>query len=144
MLEIVIVISILALLSSVVMTSFSKYRNNNLLILNTENLVSLITKARADTFFSKNDDVYGIRIESGRAVLFKGGIFGEPNADNIEITFDSQITASDISLNGGGSDIIFQRLSGKTDHYGTITMSIVSGDTQNVVHIYETGLVDVN
>ncbi len=145
MLEIIIAIGVLALISSIVLISLSKFKNNSLLALETENIVSLIANARINTLSSKNDDVYSVHLESARAVLFKGEVFNEPNTKNLEIIFDSKITLSDISLNGSGSDIIFKRLSGKTDQYGTLSVAVASATTtQNTIYIYETGFVDVD
>jgi len=143
--ELLIVFSILGILASIVTVSFSGFRNNSILSVETENIVSLISQARTDTLSSKDDTVYGIHFENDRVVLFKGATFTEPNPDNIEIELDGQININNISLNGGGDDVLFKRLTGKTDEHGTITISLTTNaSSSRLISIYSTGLVDVN
>lgn len=143
--ELVIVFGIMGILVSIVTTSFSGFRNNSILSVETENIVSLISQARTDTLSSKDDTVYGVHFETDRAVLFKGTTFTEPSADNIEIELDQKVELSTISLNGGGDDVVFKRLSGKTDEHGTITISLTdNASSSRMISIYTTGLVDVN
>jgi Tfp pilus assembly protein FimT len=142
-LELVVVISIITLVASVVFVSFSRFRNNTLLNVEIENITSLISQARGDTLSSKNDSQYGVHFESARAVLFKGATFSEPSADNIQITLDSTLSISSITLNGGGSNVLFTRLNGTTDQYGTIVVrSSDASVASTTITIYKTGVTD--
>ena len=144
LLEIVIALSILFILISIVVSPFSSFRNRSLLNIEVENITTLINDARSKTLSSFQDSEYGIHFETNRVVFFKGTSFTEPEADNVEIVFNSAISISDISLTGGGNDIIFNRLTGKTDEDGTITVSLTSdSSTNNVIHIYATGSTEI-
>ncbi|MCK5590337.1 MAG: type II secretion system protein [Candidatus Pacebacteria bacterium] len=143
--EIVLVIGIMGILVTMVGLSFSAFRNSNILAVETEKVVSLIAQARNDTLSSKNDTVYGVRIESNRVVLFESDTFSEVDPDNIEISLDTSVALTDIVLNGGGSDIVFKRLSGKTNEHGTMSLVLTSDPTtKKTITIYATGLVDIN
>ena len=143
--EIVLVIGIMGILVTMVGLSFSAFRNSNILAVETEKVVSLIAQARNDTLSSKNDTVYGVRVESGRVVLFESDTFSEVDPDNIEISLDTSVALTDIVLNGGGSDIVFKRLSGKTNELGTMSLVLTSDPTtKKTITIYATGLVDIN
>ncbi|MCK5096107.1 MAG: type II secretion system protein [Candidatus Pacebacteria bacterium] len=143
--EIVLVIGIMGILVTMVGLSFSAFRNSNILAVETEKVVSLIAQARNDTLSSKNDTVYGVRVESGRVVLFESDTFSEVDPDNIEISLDTSVALTDIVLNGGGSDIVFKRLSGKTNEHGTMSLVLTSDPTtKKTITIYATGLVDIN
>lgn len=144
-LEILVVVAILGLLVGIILPSVSAFRNQTILSVETENVVSLITKARTDTLSSKNDTVYGVHFESGRAVLFKGSSFSEPDPDNIEVTLDDQLVLTDISLQGGGNNVVFKRLSGATDEHGTIKVTLPGvTNSSSTITIHGTGLVDIN
>ena len=143
--EILLVIGIMGILMSIVGLSFSSFRNSNILSIEVENIVSLISQARNDTLSSKNDTVYGVHVEGGRVVLFDGATFSEPDPENIEILLYSSVTLTDISLGGNGTDIIFKRLSGKTDGHGTMLLVLTNATTtRKTITIYSTGLVDID
>ena len=74
-LEILIVIAILAILLATILPSFTNFRRSSLLNTDTMNLVTLINRARLLSVSSKDDERYGIHLETTKAVLFKGGVY---------------------------------------------------------------------
>ena len=71
-------------------------------------------------------------------------MFTEPDSNNKEIIFDQAVYISNISLTGAGVNVIFNRLIGKTDEDGTITIELTSDSTtNNVIHIYPTGSMEI-
>ena len=144
LLEILIVISILLITISIVVGPFSSFRNRSVLNAEVENISTLLNEARSKTLTSLADSEYGVHFETSRIVFFKGNLFTEPDADNQEIIFNPVVSISNISLNGAGADVIFNRLTGKTDEDGTITIELASDSTtNNVVHIYTTGAIEI-
>ena len=144
LLEILIVISILLIIISIVVGPFSSFRNRSVLNAEIENITTLLSEARSKTLTSLADSEYGVHFETNRIVFFKGTLFTEPDADNQEIIFNPVVSISDISLTGAGVDVIFDRLTGKTDEDGTITIELISDSTiNNVVHIYSTGSIEI-
>jgi hypothetical protein len=109
-----------------------------------ENIITLLNEARSKTLASLDDSEYGVHFEANRMVLFKGNLFTEPDPDNKETVFNPTVYISNISLTGGGVNVIFNRLIGKTDEDGTITIALTSDPTiNNVVHIYSTGSMEI-
>lgn len=144
-LELMIVIGILGIIISIVIGGFSGFRNTSILLVGTEDVVSLMTQARSDALSSKGDSVYGMHFETNRVVLFKGSSFSDADPNNRVLLLDQRLNATNISLNGGGVDIVFNRLTGKTDQYGTIKVIVVGASTTfKTITIYSTGLVDIN
>jgi Tfp pilus assembly protein FimT len=144
-LEIVIVIGILGVILNIVIGSFSSFRNSSILQVGTEDIVSLMMQSRSDALSSKDDSVYGIHFETNNVVTFKGGVYSPSDPDNHVVSLDSRIQVSNIVLNGGGSDVVFNRLTGKTNQFGTIKITAVSAsETFKTITVYSTGLVDVN
>ena len=145
LLELLIVVSVLLVLVSIVVSPFSSFRNRSLLNIEVENITTLINNARSKTLSSYNDSEYGVHFEANRVVFFKGTSFVEPDVNNIEIVFNTAIYISDISLVGGGSNLVFNRLTGKTDENGTITVALTSASTtNNVISIYATGSTEID
>lgn len=141
--ELLLAVSILTLVSTIILVPLGKFRDRQLVEIGAENIMSLVAQARTDTLSSLDDSEYGIHFESSRMVYFKGAIFIEPDVDNIEVEFDSRVEVSDISLNGGGSDVIFNRLTGETDEFGILTLEVLrDASTTQTVTIYGTGSME--
>ena len=133
------------LVSSLVLCHLGIFRDRQLVEMGAENVMSMLSKARTDTLASLDDSDYGVHFEDYRMVLFKGSVFMEPNVDNVEIFFDSRVKLSNISLAGGGPNVIFKRLTGATDQFGIITLEVFSdASTTQTVTIYGTGSIEKN
>ena len=143
--EILIVIAVIGILVAIVVPNLTRFRNEQSLKNISADIVSLLNEARNNTISSVNSSQYGVYFESGRAVLFVGSTFTEPNSTNKELSFSSAVTiqsSGGISLNGGGSTVVFSRISGDTSNYGTITIQLVSDSSrQKIITIGKTGLV---
>src|SRR3989344_5925113 len=116
----IIVIAVLAIIGTLTTAIFSSFHKIQTLNSDIERAISLINKARSYTLLSKYSFQYGIHFESSRLVFFKGASFTEPNQDNEEFIFSPLVETFNVSLNGSGSDLIFQRLTGKTNEYGIV------------------------
>ncbi len=143
--EILIGIVVVVIIFSVAYGPLRSFRDAQVLASDTENLLSLLKEARSQTVFSKNSSQYGVHFESGRAVLFQGTVFGEPNANNKEFRLNSNLSISNWSLNGGGQDVVFERLTGKTGQFGTVTASLKNNPSKvKIITISETGIAGAN
>jgi len=145
-LEILVVIAILGILLSVIMPSFMNFRRSSLLNTDTMNLITLINRARLLSVSSKDDDQYGIHLESSKAVLFKGATYSAGSTTNETHTFSTGLTLSSITVSTGGSDVLFEKVTGATTNSAAATTTLlVSGTTSSTtVLIYPTGITTVN
>ncbi len=147
-LEILVVITIIAIITAVVLPSLSKFRKEQTLNNSTSDIISLLNKARNDTISSLNSTSYGVHFETSRAVYFVGSVFDTNASTNSVVLIDgsASIPASGgISLNGGGSDVLFTRLTGQTTNYGTIIIRLTSDATrQKTITISKTGAISSN
>lgn len=145
LLEIVVVVGIMAVLSGIIVTSFSGFTEGRLIDVYTEEITSLLNKGRLDTIASLGGYQYGVHFESSRLVYFRGTTFTEPDVNNIEVTLDNALEISAITLTGGGADVVFERLSGITNQPGSIVMRVKNTPTKNVtITIDQTGVVGFN
>ncbi len=143
--EVLVAFAVVLVIFSIALNPLRSFRDNQLLASETENIVTLIKEARSQTVFSKNSSQYGVHFESGRAVLFPGTVFSEPNSANKEVKLHGGLSVSDWSLNGGGQDVVFERVTGKTDEYGTVTVSLKNNPAKvKIITIGETGIAGAN
>lgn len=142
--EILISMAILATIVAVILPSLSGFKNQQVLKNTAEDIVSLLNKARMDTLASKNSHYYSVHFESNRAVLFTDGTFNNADATNYSVDFDSNVSipsSGGINLSGGGSDVIFTRLTGDTNKNGNIVIQLNSDNTKTkTITIRKTGV----
>ena len=145
--EVLASIAILAVLTAIAIPVLSSFRNQQALKNTAEDILSLLHQADAETNSSLNASSYGVHFTSSSATLFTGTSYTSGATGNKVVSFDPSVTlaASDISLNGGGSDVIFTRLSGDITQYGTLTIRLASDSTKTkIITIYQTGIVTAN
>lgn len=126
MIEIVIVVAIMALLLAVIATPFQSFRNSKALDTTSEEALSLLSEARGNTLSAKEGYQYGVHVESSKMVLFRGGTYSSLDANNKTVILDSALEISSIALAGAGSDIIFDKLTGKTSQPGSFVIRVKS------------------
>lgn len=139
--EVLIALAILALLSTIVLSSFLNSRKAQSLSLDADAVAQLIRQARSQTISSRGSSQYGVRFASTTATLFTGSTYIPGTPTNSIFTVSAGNSISAISLSGGGSDIVFSRLSGEASRSGTITLSSVGGS--KTITVYATGVVEV-
>jgi prepilin-type N-terminal cleavage/methylation domain-containing protein len=138
--EILVVIMIMALLSVIVLSGFAGYRNAQSLKNDTDLVLAVLRQARTQTLASQGGTTYGVHFASSTITLFSGSSYVDGVASNDAYTLDTH-TQLNLALNGGSSDVIFKRLSGETDHYGTITVATTVSTSTRTITIFKTGLV---
>ncbi|MEK9161335.1 MAG: type II secretion system protein, partial [Patescibacteria group bacterium] len=87
LIEIIAVVAIGLILISVVLFSFSSFRNSKIIEVSADQVLSVINEARVKAVSSEDYSRFGVHLEIGRIVFFKGDIFTEPNLSNIETAF---------------------------------------------------------
>jgi len=140
--EIVIVISMIVVLATLSFQVFNVFIKRQALDKNAQQIASQIKEARSATLASRDDSVYGVHITATRTVMFKGTTFVESDSYNREFGLNVRVNAT-TSLNGDGNDILFDRLTGATDQYGSVTLLLVASTTiTKVISIGATGIVE--
>lgn len=128
MIEIMIVVGLLMIFGSLALVSFQVSRNTRDLTAATQNVLSVLRLAQARTLSGENDSVWGVHLEQNQIVLFRGPTFaGAPFVEPYDLS--SSIELVTIALNGGGSDVIFNRITGTTDQNGTFVLRVAATPT---------------
>lgn len=143
LLEILVVIAIAATLFTIVANVFSSYEKQQALDKDAEKIRSFLLEARGRTLSSRELSSYGVHFETSRTVLFRGSSYSASDPGNLSQPLRSEVEISNIALGGGGSDVIFARLTGATTGAGTVTLRLKSDTSQmRIITIRGTGVVE--
>lgn len=141
--EIVIVLVIAAIIFTIAVSVFSRFNKNQALGGSADDVASVLVQARSQTLSGKDYYAYGVHFENDRVVLFRGESYDPSTTTNKEVRLSVLSTIVDISLAGGGSDVLFQKQTGATNESGTIVVAL-SDDTSasTTITISPTGVVE--
>src|SRR3989344_1320747 len=135
--EFLITLAILFVLTAIIFTSMSRFRSGKALQIVSEDILSLLDEGRTDTLSAKDSYAYGVHFESSEITLFRGAAYSSSDSTNKTVDIDGAVEISDISLAGGGSDVLFQRLTGKTGQSGTVTIRLKSDTSKTKTILIE-------
>jgi len=137
--ELLIVIAILAVITSIVVSSFGQTGGNEALNTSTVSAISVLNGAKSMAISSKDASNYGVRIFNNKFVTFKNNY----GTENQETVFSTLITVS--TSTGIDTDIIFNNVSGGTSASGTITFTVLNSPSKsNTIRVYRTGIIEKN
>lgn len=143
LIELLVSIGILLIISSVVIFSLRTFGQQVEIESVGQNIMSILRLARSQTLASESETTYGVHFESGMYVLFSGNTYTAGAVGNKEYTLsDSEI--NDISLNGGGGEVIFTRIRGTTTQYGSVSVRLTNDTSQTrTISISSSGQVSL-
>ncbi|MCR4334584.1 MAG: type II secretion system GspH family protein [Patescibacteria group bacterium] len=124
--EILVGIGILVIVATLSVSSFFGYSQKEILDKSVLKIESLLEEARSAG--------YGVHFSSNQINFFNG--------NNEEYILPNSIVIN-VELIDEGNDIIFDKIAGTTDQYGTITVSLsTNADLKKTIIIYKTGLIE--
>ena len=137
-LELLMVVAIMALLAAIIISPFAAFRNSKVLDTASEQSLALLSEARGNTLSAKDGYQYGVHFEASQIVLYRGATYSGVDVNNKAVVLDGALEVSSIALAGGGSDVLFEKLTGKTLKGGTVVIRVKS-DTSKTRTITITG-----
>jgi prepilin-type N-terminal cleavage/methylation domain-containing protein len=144
LIELLIAIAVAAMLLVLATSAFSSFNKSRALEGSAELVVAVLEEARSLTLASKNASVYGVHFGVSEIVLFTGAVYNGSDPNNIETELIGRVIVSDTSLNGSVQEVLFQRLTGETEQYGSVALSLEPElISTSVINIYQTGLVEL-
>lgn len=145
LIQLLVTIVIIGVLTTIVSVSLSSARTSQALQNSVEEVISALSEARSRTLAGENDSQYGVHLESSRVVIFVGPSYSAGISTNKVVDLDSAIVLASIALNGGGSEVLFDQLTGDTNQYGTLIVKrSTTTEGQKTVTITKTGLASSN
>lgn len=125
--ELVITVSLLLIVLVLSLLSIGTFRQSSDLETETQNILNTLRFAQSRTLASENATRYGVHFETGGFTLFTGASYSPTSTSNDVNTLSLNLEISSWSLTGGGSDVVFDRVTGATSQDGTVTLR-VKGD----------------
>lgn len=140
--ELLVAIAILVTIAAIGVAVFSRLTGQTALDASVQQVLSVFEEARSRTLASENDQQFGVHVTVSSVVLFIGNTYSAGASTNEVTTLVRRVSISDISMTGGATDVVFERLTGKANVTGTITLTLASDTSQTqVLTINSTGLV---
>lgn len=142
LLEILISVGIIALIGSLGLVSFISSRRTRDLNVETQSVLAILRLAQSKTLSAEGGEPWGMHLESDKYTLFPAqNSFNAVTASNTVYILPSTLEIANISLSGGGQDVIFQRISGRTPQSGTFELRVKSGVDSALIAIGASGEV---
>ncbi len=143
--ETLVVVAIVVIMMAVVLPSFQSMKNTNILKTATEDVLSGLDNAHSQTLSSVSSSTYGVHFQSDKIIIFKGTAYSSNDVNNKTISFASQASISNVTLNtvsGTSGDLYFNHLTGVPSKTGTVTITVSS--SSKIITISSTGNFSIN
>jgi len=125
--------------------AFNFFQRQNTLEAVAQEIISALQMAQNKTLASEGASNFGVHFETNKFVLFKGASYNPASTDNENHNLPNILQISQINLNGGSTNIIFERLTGTTQSFGSIKIEFIDDSSKNVtIFISASGVVGLN
>ncbi|HDZ54299.1 MAG TPA: hypothetical protein ENI19_02025 [Candidatus Nealsonbacteria bacterium] len=147
LIEVLVIIGIMVILMVLALPAYRSFQNELDLNNSTEEIINTLRIAQNKTLASEGASQYGVYFDQTTSphqyTLFKGNDYASRNSSFDKIhKLPKSVEISDISLNGGESEIIFDRISGTTSQFGSLIIRLKDNPTKTkTVYIENSGQV---
>lgn len=146
LIEIIIVIAILIILVAIPITSYYSIQKKSDLDNGAQEFVSILKVAQNKTLSSDNNSQYGVYFDNSvfpnKYILFKGSSYAQRDAYYDQIHFLPQSIEYLLIDFNGGSEIVFDKLTGMTQEPGSVSLKLKTDTNQNkTVYISSIGTI---
>ena len=145
-LELLIVLGISATLVAISAGAYTALNRGSSIGTEARKLESVLNLARNRTLASDGGQSFGVHIDTslGEYILFPGNVYVPSGPENEKFEIPPQVSLTSLALNGGGNDIIFDRLTGATPQFGFLVLA-QTGDPSRIrtVCIEGTGAIEI-
>jgi prepilin-type N-terminal cleavage/methylation domain-containing protein len=137
LIELLLSIAIITLLVGMSLPLYASFVGRNDLDMTTQRVVSALRRAQEYTRGVRGDSQWGVAVQSGQAVLFKGATYATRDS-----SFDETTTiASSITPSGTG-EIAFTKLSGTPSSTATFTLASSATNDTRTITVNAKGMVN--
>lgn len=143
LIETVVSLAILGLIFALALGPFITYYRHVVFQGQREQILAILDEARKSTLSSYNSSQYGVHFATSTVTLFQGAFYISGSSGNSVYTLNTSVQIKNISFTGGGSNVLFKRISGETDQNGSFIIDMPVASTSKSVTIYNSGLVEV-
>ncbi len=130
--EVIIAVALLLSAAALSVPFMSSTLSRNELDVALQRAVDMLNEARSSAFNGLGGGEFGVRFESGAVVFFSGDTYSAVDPDNVDFILPGFVSITDISISGGGSEIVFESVSGAPTQTGSVEFTDSSGETKTV------------
>jgi prepilin-type N-terminal cleavage/methylation domain-containing protein len=143
LIETLIGVAIVVIIATVVAVNLSSFTKKQQIDNGVDESIALFNEARSRTVSAFGGNQYGVRVSSGSLEMFTGTTYSSASSNKI-VTLPSGISTV-VSIAGGGTDIVFEEMTGDTNQYGTVIIKNSSTTVgQKTITISKTGIASSN
>jgi type II secretory pathway pseudopilin PulG len=140
--ELLVIFGILIILTAIAFPNLRFFQKESDLNNSTEEILNTLRLAQNKTIASEGASQYGVHFEIGKYVLFKGLSYNQAAIENEIHNLPESVEISEIDLAGGGSEVVFDRVTGTTNQSGKVTLRLKSDFTKTkTIYIENSGQV---
>ena len=118
LIEIIIVIAVIGILAVVGFISYISLQRSVEMESTAKQIVDTLREAQNKAMSIEELDNWSVHFESGEFVLFKGSDYATSTTKEVN-GLSPAVQITNLTLNGGGNDVVFDKLEGTTSNYGT-------------------------
>lgn len=128
--ELLVVVSIIMLLAGMVLASFRFFQNKMGLDETADQAVNILRLAQNKTLASEEQTSYGVHFAADNFILFAGSSYTPASPSNQQYDLAKGLEFFNVNLAGSGQDVVFNRLNGRTNQFGQVSLRMAVDQTQ--------------
>lgn len=137
LIEMLLSVTIISMLVGLSLPIYQSYQTRNDLVVTTEGIASMLRRAQTYAQGMNGNSQWGVHVQSGSAVLFKGTSYAAPR----DTAFDESLSIPTTFTISGLSDIVFSKLYALPSATGSITLTNSTNNETRTVTINGKGMV---
>lgn len=124
LMEVLVVLGVMVLLLTLVLVNFNGINRRSEVANTAEDLSSLLREAQSQSMAVVNELPHGVFLDTSldRFILFEGQTYDPFSPTNAITLLPRSIDIASVDLNGGGSSVIFEPLTGATSNFGSLSL----------------------
>lgn len=138
LLELLLSIAIIGIITGMSLPLYASFQSRNDLDIDTQGVAGMLRRAELYARTMNADSPWGVKVQSGSAVLFKGATYAtrDTNADETD-TLPTQVTFS-----GTISEVVFSRFTATPSTTGTVVLTHTATNETRTITLNAKGMVD--
>ena len=138
LIEVLLSVGLIAALAGLSLPIYASFANRNDLDVDTQSLAGMLRRAETYAQTMNGDSNWGVKVQSGSAVLFKGTSYATRDATSDE----TDAIPTNITIGGSVSEVVFDKFTAAPSTTGTITLTHTATNDVRTITLNAKGMVD--
>jgi prepilin-type N-terminal cleavage/methylation domain-containing protein len=138
LLEMLLSVGLIAALAGMSLPIFASFNNRNDLDIETQSVAGMLRRAETYARTMNGDSSWGVKVQSGSAVLFKGATYAtrDTTAD------ETDAIPATVAVGGTATEVVFAKFTAAPNTSGTITLTHTAINDVRTITLNAKGMVD--